>query len=73
MRSRFGASLLGKSIVFIEVFGPPFCIVFLVTIGDAGEHPLAVEKAKSCFDLGGLLGAVDPGEEPSQFAKEDEC
>ena len=43
-------------------------LVFLVTFGEAAEHPFT-DNARSCFDLGGLLGAVDPGEELSLLAK----
>ena len=66
IRSRLGASLLGSKVSSVDVIVSPF--VFRMTLGDAGEHPFT-DSARSCFDRGGLLGAVDPGEELSLLAK----
>ena len=51
-----------------DVFVSPF-IPFRVTFGEDGEHPFPTDNARSCLDLGGRLGAVDPGEELSLLAK----
>ena len=50
--------------VCVSLFVP-----FRMTFGEAGEYPFPTDNAKSCFDLGGRLGAVDPGEELSLLAK----
>ena len=58
--------MLGSNVSTIDLAVSPF--VFRMTLGDAGEHPFT-DKARSCFERGGLLGAVDPGEELSLLAK----
>ena len=72
IRTLCGASLLGKVTYSLETLrsptGPP---VFEIEL-DAVTPPFIGGNDRSCLDRGGLLGKVEPGDDPLEFAKGDE-
>ena len=64
--------MLGRTTSPFIVFDSPFWITFLITDGESEVPPLIGGKDRSCFDLGGFLGTVELGDEPSEFAKRGE-
>ena len=67
-----GASLLGKVTYSFETLRSPTRTPVIEIEGDTVTPPFIGGSDKSCLDRGGLLGKVEPGEDPFEFEKGEE-